>query len=424
LYLPPSVEKVQADVFDPLHLEEALRGVDVAYYFIHSMEKAAPDKGTFVERDERAAVSFCEAAANARIKRIVYLGGLGETQDDLSPHLASRMKVGEILQSGKVPATVFRAAIVVGPEGTSFKMMEVLVRRLPVMICPRWVDTLCQPIAIEDAIHYLVHCLEIPETAGRTYDIGGPEVLSYHEMLLKLAEVLGLRRKIFRVPLMTPRLSSAWVHWVTPVPSYISRPLIDGLKNSVVCRDRQIDAVIPHTCLDYESSLKQALWQEGLGKVSQTEAGYRLNWRQWVPYSPEQVMDFLGDLSNLGRMTPDSLAFRLEDSHPQELAEGTRLRYRFRIGGLPVRWRSEIVSWDFPKQFEDVQNEGPYKKWHHTHLFSRRDGGTLVEDIVDYSLPLGILGRVAHPFVVQRLLKKIFRYRSLRFVQLLREKFI
>ena len=122
LHLPPSVEKVQADVFDLPQLEEALRGVDVAYYFIHSMEKAPPEKGTFVERDENAAVSFCEAAANARIKRIVYLGGLGETHDDLSPHLASRMKVGEILQSGRVPATVFRAAIVVGPEGTSFKM--------------------------------------------------------------------------------------------------------------------------------------------------------------------------------------------------------------------------------------------------------------------------------------------------------------
>ena len=211
----------------------ALAGVDVAYYLVHSM---AGGEG-FHERDVAAARAFARAAAAAGVGRIVYLGGLGDPAADLSQHLRSRQETGAALREGGVPVTEFRAAVVVGSGSISFEMIRYLTERLPVMVCPQWVYTRVQPIAVDDLLRYLVAALDVPESAGRVIEIGGADVLTYGDMMLGYARARGLRRHLQPVPVLTPLLSSYWVHLVTPIPSTIARPLIEGLRNEIVVRD-------------------------------------------------------------------------------------------------------------------------------------------------------------------------------------------
>jgi uncharacterized protein YbjT (DUF2867 family) len=187
------------------------------------------------------------AAADAGgLKRIMYLGGLGETKDNLSEHLRSRAEIAQILSTGKPAATVLRAAIIIGAEGASYEMLRYLVERLPIMITPAWVQTRIQPIAIRDVLAYLAGCLVNPETSGQSFDIGGPEIFTYIEMMQKYAEARGLtKRLIIGVPVLTPLLSSYWVDLVTPIPSGIAHPLIEGLRNEVVCSNNRIDTYVP-----------------------------------------------------------------------------------------------------------------------------------------------------------------------------------
>jgi uncharacterized protein YbjT (DUF2867 family) len=227
------VEIVRGDVLDPSTLPPALEGVDAAYYLVHSMG----DHGPFAARDVDAARSFAEAARAAGVKRIVYLGGLGDPGTGLSAHLRSRQDTGEALRSAGVPVTEFRAAVVVGSGSISFEMIRWLVERLPVMVCPRWVYQRIQPIAIHDVLSYLVAAPGVADAAGRIVEIGGADVLTYREMMLGYARKRGLRRHLVPVPVLTPRLSSHWVRWMTPVPASIARPLVEGLRNEVVVRD-------------------------------------------------------------------------------------------------------------------------------------------------------------------------------------------
>lgn len=231
-------EIMEGDLSDQGSVREALRDVDVAYYLVHSMSREGAD---FAAADREAAAAFASAAAASGVKRIVYLGGLGVEGPTLSAHLRSRHEVGAVLRSGGVPVTEFRAAMIVGAGSVSFEMMRYLTERLPVMIAPKWVSTPCQPIAVRDVLAYLVAALDHPEAAAgdAIYEIGGADVLSYKAMMLHYAEIRGLRRTLVVVPLFTPRLSSAWVHLVTPIPSSIGRPLIDGLRSPVVVRDRR-----------------------------------------------------------------------------------------------------------------------------------------------------------------------------------------
>ncbi len=220
---------------DPHGLAPALAGVDVAYYLVHSMGSGP---GDFAERDRRAAHNFARAARAAGVRRIVYLGALGDVRE-LSHHLRSRHEVGRILREVGPPVTEFRAGVIIGSGSASFEIIRYLTERLPVMIAPRWVSTRCQPIAIVDVIAYLVAALDTPASVGRTYEIGGSDRLTYRDVILAYARARGLRRRIVDVPFFTPRLSSYWVHLVTPVPASIARPLIDGLKSEVVVRDRR-----------------------------------------------------------------------------------------------------------------------------------------------------------------------------------------
>ena len=245
-----------ADVSDPDTLPPVLDGVDAAYYLVHSL-----DSGDFVQKDADAARAFGLAAAAAGVQRIVYLGGLGADDEKLSAHLKSRRQVEELLGEGGVPVTVLRAAVVIGHGGISWEITRQLVQHLPIMVAPRWVNTRTQPIALPDVIRYLVGVLEAPEAAGRVYDVGGPEVLRYVDML-KRAAVLQNRRALplFIVPLLTPRLSSGWLTLVTDVNLETSRNLIDSMTNEVIVRDgNAIRDLIPGDPMGYDDAVRLAL---------------------------------------------------------------------------------------------------------------------------------------------------------------------
>lgn len=251
------VELCSLNVLERDELKVALKDVWAVYYLVHSMNSSSRD---FAEADRMAARSMAEEAELAGVKRIIYLGGLGEDSPELSKHLRSRAETGEILKSGKVPVTILRAGMILGSGSTSFEILRYLVERLPFMITPRWVKTPSQPIAIRNVINYLVGCLSIEETAGKTYDIGGPEVLTYMELMQTYARRAGLpKRVILPVPVFTPRISSYWIHYVTPVPAYIARPLAEGLRNPVVCKDNEILKLIPQDLLDADTAIGIAL---------------------------------------------------------------------------------------------------------------------------------------------------------------------
>lgn len=251
-----SVEIISGDVLKPETLPAAMTGVDAAYYLIHSMSGSEK----FSSRDRKAAKNFGEAAADARVDRIIYLGGLGDEDSNLSEHLRSRQETGEVLRESGVSVTEFRAAIVVGSGSVSFEMIRHLTERIPIMICPKWVYTKVQPIAVSDLLHYLTSALEVPQSRDEIIEIGGADVLSYGEMMLEYARERELWRKLVPVPLLTPYLSSRWVHLVTPIPAKIAQPLIRGLRNEVVVRDDKARRLFPHVQpMDYRSAVKQAL---------------------------------------------------------------------------------------------------------------------------------------------------------------------
>ena len=247
-------EAVGGDVHNVESLSAALAGCDAAYYLVHSLDNA-----DFEQRDAEAARTFARAAAEAGLRRIVYLGGLGDDADDLSAHLRSRREVEELLGSGGVPVTTLRAGIIVGHGGISWEMTRQLVEHLPIMITPLWVQTRTQPIAVADVVRYLVGVLEVPEAAGRAFDIGGPEVLAYVDMMRRVAAIQGRPMLIIPVPLLSPQLSSLWLSLVTDVDVQTGRSLIDSMTNEVVMREDSIRRLIPFEPLDYDSAILQAL---------------------------------------------------------------------------------------------------------------------------------------------------------------------
>ncbi|MFD6108621.1 SDR family oxidoreductase [Streptomyces yangpuensis] len=255
-------ETIRGDVTDAASLGPAMRGVDVAYYLVHALGTGRD----FEETDRRAARTFADQARAAGVRRIVYLGGLtptGVPDRDLSPHLRSRAEVGRILLDSGVPTTVLRAAVIIGSGSASFEMLRYLTERLPVMVTPSWVRTRIQPIAVRDVLRYLVGSAQMPDHVSRAFDIGGPDVLTYLDMMRRYATVDGLpQRLIFPVPVLTPRLSSHWVGLVTPVPRSIARPLAESLKYEVVCDEHDIADWVPDppgTPITFDRALALAL---------------------------------------------------------------------------------------------------------------------------------------------------------------------
>ena len=268
-------EIVYADLLEPDTLPPALDGMDATYYLVHSMGgRSIRQTLAFAEKDRKAAKNFREAAEQAGLRRIIYLGGLGDDTDRLSHHLASRHEVARILQSGKVKTTVLRAAVIVGAGGASFEIVRYLVERLPVLLCPRWVYTESQPIAIDNVLEYLAGCLETPETEGRSLDIGGPQILSYADLMRMYAKVRGLSRTIIGVPMVPVRLSAYWVSLITPVPTGVALPLAEGLRNTAICRENSIRELIPISLTPMETAICNALAEEadGPGKLLSQQA--------------------------------------------------------------------------------------------------------------------------------------------------------
>lgn len=274
-------ESSEADAVDGNRKsEKGMPPVDVAYYLVHSMISAGSE---YVERDRSLASCFAGVMQEAGCKRIVYLGGLGEKGSGLSKHLQSRREVEDILKDSGIPTTVFRAAMIIGSGSASFEILRYLVDRLPVMICPRWVKTETQPIAIRDVLRYLVQCLVVPETAAKTLDIGGTEVFTFRELMQIMAEASGLpRRVILPVPVLTPRLSSGWISLVTPVNGKIARPLAEGLRNKTVCRNDLANQLMPGPRFGVRQAIDAAL-----GKLQAGDIETRWSTAGEMPGDPE-----------------------------------------------------------------------------------------------------------------------------------------
>jgi uncharacterized protein YbjT (DUF2867 family) len=256
---PDGAKPVEVDLTRPATIGPALEGAELAYYLVHSMGEG----GGFARRDLDQAEAFGAAAGAAGVDRVVYLSGLGEDGggedgERLSEHLASRREVERVLAEHGPDLTVLRAAIVLGAGGASYEMLAQLVRRLPAMVCPRWVDSEIQPIALPDVVGYLADAATAEATRGQILDVGGPDVLTYRAMMLRFARLDGRRRLIVSVPLFTPWLSSQWIGLITDVPAAVARPLAEGLRNRVVCRDDRAAELLPRRRLGFDEAVRLA----------------------------------------------------------------------------------------------------------------------------------------------------------------------
>ena len=250
----PGADWVVADLTAPGDAQRALAGSDVAVHLVHSLGSA-----DFEDRDRRIATNVARAAERNGLAQIVYLGGLGDDSPTLSKHLVSRRDTGRALESGATPVTTLRAGMVVGPGSAAFETIVALVDRLPAMICPRWVSVPTQPIALRDAHGYLEGVIGLEAAYGETFDIGGDEVMTYREMIDRIAKIRGKHPRIVEVPVLTPRLSSWWLHLVTPVKASVARPLIDGLRSPTVVRDERIRMLVPLELTPFDAAVREAL---------------------------------------------------------------------------------------------------------------------------------------------------------------------
>jgi uncharacterized protein YbjT (DUF2867 family)/uncharacterized protein YndB with AHSA1/START domain len=406
------VEIAIGDVLVPESLPGAMEGIDAAYYLIHSMG----GESGFSERDIQAAANFAAAAADAGVKNIIYLGGLGDPDSNLSEHLRSRQQTGDALRQSGVPVTEFRAGMVVGSGSLSFEMMRNLTERLPVMIAPRWVYTKTQPIAIRDVLSYLVSALRTPDSKGRIIEIGAPDVLTYADMMLAYAKIRGLRRMIIRVPVLSPRLSSYWVHWITPVSAAVATPLIEGLRNQLIVRDDSASTLFPDIKpIDFETALRLALariedgdietlWSDALASSKgdikplhlAQEQGMLLERRQRrVKASPEVVFQAFSGLGGERGWPPYNWLWRVRGAidrllggvgmrrgrrHPDDLRQGEALDF----------WRVEKVE---PNHLIRLRAEMklPGDGWLQFEVNPREDSST---DLVQtaYFAPKGLSG--------------------------------
>jgi uncharacterized protein YbjT (DUF2867 family) len=251
-----STEVVRGDVLDPSSLDAALEGVQTAYYLVHLMSGSAD----FEKEDRMAAKNFADAAKRSGVKRIIYLGGLGDDADPkLSPHLRSRHEVGEILRESGIETIEFRAGMVIGAGSLSYQLMKSLTDRLPLMICPRWLTTPTQPIAIDDVLAYLVAAKDLPAGESRIFEIGSPDVVTYGDLIREYARQQGLRRWLIFVPVLTPYLSGLWLALVTPATYEVGRHLIEGLKNPTVVRDSKALDVFPIRPIGVKDAIQRAI---------------------------------------------------------------------------------------------------------------------------------------------------------------------
>jgi uncharacterized protein YbjT (DUF2867 family) len=262
--LQGKVEVIEADLLDEDSLNKIPEDIDAAYYLVHSMSGG---HGNFQKKEENSARNFQQAVNKTQAKQIIYLSGISNDEDkELSEHLQSRLHVEDVLAEGEVPVTVLRAAIIIGSGSSSFEIIRDLVEKLPVMIAPKWIETKCQPIGVHNVLQYLKGVLLCQEAIGQTFDIGGPNILTYRQMMLQFAEARGLKRYIITVPVMTPRLSSYWLYLVTSTSFALARNLVDSMHNEVIQKDKRIRDIIPQKLYSYKTAVKKAF-----AKIEQNE---------------------------------------------------------------------------------------------------------------------------------------------------------
>jgi uncharacterized protein YbjT (DUF2867 family) len=427
------VEIAEGDLFDRESLLAALDGIEVAYYLVHSMAKSS---GDFTKRDLEAAKIFSEAARDAGVKRIVYLGGLGVDGPKLSRHLRSRHDTGKMLRFGGVPVTEFRAAIIVGSGSASFEMLRYLTERLPVMVAPKWVSTRCQPIAVRDVLSYLAAELERESTEHAIVEIGGADVLSYRQMMMRYASIRGLKRKLLVVPFFTPRLSSAWIHFVTPIPSSIARPLIDGLRSEVIVRDdfarRAFPKIVP---VGYDDAVRRALdrystigpettWFDAYdvrklpGNFTGTEQGMLIDRREATTHAPAEKVfaSFAGLGGKRGWLYADWLwEFRgLLDRMVGGIGtrRGRRSETTLRVGDAVDFWRVEAYEKDRLLRLR-AEMRLPGYAWLQFEVSPLRDDETCMRQTAFFE-PRGIFGYLYwfcvlpfHEFIFGNMAKRV-----------------
>ncbi len=405
----PRTEVVRGDVLDQPSLELALRGVETAYYLVHSMGST----GDFEAEDRRGAEGFGRAAKACGVRRIVYLGGLGQAESELSPHLHSRHEVGELLRACGVPVVELRASIVIGSGSLSFEMVRALVERLPVMITPRWVDTLAQPIAIRDLLAYLVAALGVPLEASRVFEIGGADRVSYGGIMREYARQRGLRRWMIRVPVLTPRLSSLWLGLVTPLYARVGRKLVDSMRHATVVtndaalsafgiRPLGIEGAVASAMANEESELAATRWSDALsasGPVAEwggVRFGNRLvDARQRrVEAAPATAFAPIRRIGGTQGWYYGNALWRLR-GWLDLLIGGVGLRRgrvdpeRLRVGDVLDCWRVEAVEPDHRLRLA-AEMRMPGRAWLEFEV--RPDGtGSLVHQTASFD-PVGLLG--------------------------------
>ena len=406
------VDIAMGDVFRPDSLVAAMQGVEIAYYLVHSLGGGS----NFHQQDLTAAANFGAAAHAAGVKRIIYLGGLAEASPGLSEHLLSRQQTGESLRMAGVPVTEFRAGVIVGSGSVSFEMIRYLTERVPVMICPRWVYTRTQPIGIREVLDYLAAAISVPESSGKIIEIGGAEVIAYGEMMKIYADVRGLRRWLISVPFLTPRLSSLWVNLVTPIPSVIARPLIEGLRNENIVRDLSARQWFPDVHpVSYRTSVARALavleashiettWTDALSTtqgdvppvILTTHEGMIREHRQVrVAATPADVHAVYSGLGGKRGWLFMDWAWRIRGWVDRMLGgvgmrRGRRDRDNLRVGDALDFWRVEAMEPDRLLRLR-AEMKVPGKAWLQFQAQPREDGGTQLSQTAFYA-PKGLMG--------------------------------
>lgn len=405
------VEVATGDVLRADTLPAALQGVSVAYYLVHSLGAGAG----YNARDLEAARIFGAAAAAAGVERIIYLGGLAAAASDLSEHLRSRQQTGAALREAGVPVTEFRAGVIVGSGSVSFEMIRYLTERIPALICPQWVYTRTQPIGIREVLDYLVAALDVPESSGRTIEIGGADVITYGDMMMTYAAVRGLRRWLLPVPVLTPRLSSLWVNLVTPIPAAIARPLIDGLRNENIVHENSARELFPHIQpASYRTSVERALerlhasgvesaWSDALSSsrqrprvgLSDSEGMVREHRERYVNASPATVFSVFTSLGGDTGWLFMNWAWRLRGLADRlmggvGLRRGRRDASELRVGDALDFWRVEAIEAGRLLRLR-AEMKVPGEAWLQLVATPRADGRTLLQQTAFFA-PRGLSG--------------------------------
>ncbi len=430
------VEVVVGDALDAESLAMALDGVDTAYYLIHSMSSGA----SFHELDLQVARAFGQAAHEAGVSHIVYLGGLGDPKANLSNHLRSRQETGRALRESGVPVTEFRAAVIIGAGSVSFEMIRYLVERLPVMVCPRWIYSRIQPIAINDLLEYLIAAPKVPACKGLTIEVGGADMTTYRGLMLGYAKARGLRRLMIPVPVLTPRLSSYWVHWMTPIPASIAVPLVEGLRNDVVVTDNLARTLFPHIVpQDYASAIGSVMkdmnagqidtsWSDAAGSAATPEELVYLESREGLIIERRR-RSVVAPIQSVFRVCTGigaergwyfaNWSWRLRGMLDRLLGgaglrRGRRHPDDLRVGDALDFWRVEALETDRMVRLR-AEMKLPGKAWLQFEVGESKDGTTRLDQTAVFS-PTGVAGLLYwyalypfHAWIFRGLIKSIAR---------------